>query len=564
MKQYMKKILSLSLAVLMIVGLAACGGDSETPDVPEVDYEIPDGPVDHTGKVLKIGLNPRQQVDDYDNNALTLWYEEQMGIDIQFVYFASGAADWRAQVNTTIAAGEELPDIMWGMGWGEQERYEYGSQGYLIDLTALMRSEHAAEWRNRMNELFGEDRFETVMRNIASPDGAVYAFPTQAYSDDYNTNTNTYINKVWLDNLGLEIPTNWDELIEVLRAFKTQDPNQNGKQDEIPAIGMVPPTNTTSAGSDNDITAWMLNNFLFMDDYRQWNAEDGQLYSPYTSDAYREGLIALNQLVSEDLLSTSTWTMTSGTELGAVWTPADNVARAGVISGSLAARSTLDSPVSLEYVALPPFNCAPMKATYNVPNAYTFITEDCDDPVLAFDFLMLNASEEASYRATIGVEGENWVWAEDDSPAGMGYLCINYPTAPHHATWHTNNCTMSLDSQETKRHTVRDPEDVWTNTVGDIFREHERLYEEAADANNPKEIVDKIIYTPEESEELDVRPAEMLIYIKEARAKFAVGQPGFDPSNDADWQTYLSNLDGMGMQDWLRISQQAYDRMNGK
>ena len=554
MKQYLKKIVCLALAVLMIAGLAACGKEEAPVST------------DHTGKVLTIGRQPRQQVDDYDNNALTLWYEEQLGIDIQFVDFAAGAADWRAQVNAMIAAGEPLPDILFGMGWGEQERYDYGRDGYLIDMTDLMLGDTAptVAWRERMEELFGEGRLETVMRNIASPDGAIYAFPTQTYGDTNNTITNTYINKVWLDKLGLDVPTSFDELVEVLRAFKTQDPNGNGKNDEIPAIGMVPPTNTTSGGSDNDITSWLLNNFVFMDDARQWNAEKGQLYSPYTTDAYREGLKALNQLVSEGLLSQSTWTMTSGTELGAIWTPATDVAIAGVISGSLSARSTLDSPVSLEYVALPPFNCAPMKTAYNVPNAYIYITEDCQDVQLAWDFLMLLASDEASYRATIGVEGENWVWSEDDSPAGKGYMITNYPTAPHHATWHTNVGTMAMDSLNTVKHAVRDPEDVWTNTVADIYRDHEAKYEAAADANNPEEIVDKIIYSPEENAELGVRPAELLIYIKEARAKFAVGQTGFDPNNDADWENYLKTLDNMGMQDWKTIAQQAYTRMMSK
>ncbi|MBQ3134743.1 MAG: extracellular solute-binding protein [Oscillospiraceae bacterium] len=554
MKQHLKKIVCLALAVLMVAGLAACGKD-ETPVS-----------TDHTGKVLTIGRQPRQQVDDYENNALTLWYEEQLGIDIQFVDFASGAADWRAQVNAMIAAGERLPDIMWGFGWSEQERYDYGRDGYIIDLTDLMLGDTAAtvEWRERMEELFGEGRLETVMRNIASPDGAIYGFPTQAYGETYNTNTHTFINKVWLDNLGLEVPTNWDELVEVLRAFKTQDPNQNGKNDEIPAIGMVPPTNTASAGATNDITAWMLNNFEFLCDTRQWNAVDGQLYSPYTTDAYREGLKALNQLVAEGLLSASTWTMTSGTELGAIWTPASGTAIAGVISGAIAARSTIDDETAYEYVALPPFNYAPMVTSFNVPPCNIFITEDCEDVQLAFDFLLLGATDEASYRATIGVEGENWVWAEDDSPAGKGYMCTNYPTAPHHATWHTNIGTMSMDSMNTVHHTVRDPQNVWSNTVGDIFLDHEQKYTAIANENNPEEIVDKIIYTPEESAELDVRPAEILIYVKEARAKFAVGQAGFDPNNDANWANYLQTLDNMGMQDWKEISQTAYSRMMGK
>jgi len=553
MKLHLKKIVSLALAVLMIAGLAACGEKDPVS-------------TDHTGKVLTIGIQPRQQVDDYDNNDLTLWYEEQLGIDIQFVPFAAGAADWRAQVNAMIAAGEPLPDILWGMGWGEMERYDYGRDGYLIDLTDLMLNDSAATvaWRERMEELFGEGRLETVMRNIASPDGKIYAFPTQAYSDDYNTNTHTFINKVWLDNLGLEVPTNWDELVEVLRAFKTQDPNQNGKNDEIPAIGMVGPASTTSGGATNDLPAWLLNNFEFVCDTRQWNAVDGQLYSPYTTDAYREGLKAINALVDEGLLSASTWTMTSGTELGAIWTPASGTAIAGVISGAIAARATIDSEVGYEYVALPPFNYAPMVTSFNVPPAYIFITEECEDPQLAFDFLLLATTEEGALRATVGVEGQNWEWVEDDSPAGRGYMCTNYPTAPHHVTWHTNTGTMSMTSMDTYYHTVRDPKNVWSNKMSDIFSDHERKYTAIAEENNPEEIVDKIIYSPEESEQLGARPAELLIYVKEARSKFAVGQQGFDPNNDADWQNYLNTLDNMGMQEWKEVSQTAYTRMLSK
>lgn len=42
------------------------------------------------------------------------------------------------------------------------------------------------------------------------------------------------INKTWLDKLSLELPTTFDELETVLKAFKEQDPKGNGKADEIP------------------------------------------------------------------------------------------------------------------------------------------------------------------------------------------------------------------------------------------------------------------------------------------------------------------------------------------
>ncbi|MBQ3557067.1 MAG: extracellular solute-binding protein [Oscillospiraceae bacterium] len=553
MKLHLKKIVSLALAVLMVAGLAACGKEP--------------APTDHTGKVLTVGIQQRAAVDDMDNNLLTLYLEEKLGIDIQFVPFALGASDWRAQVNAMIAAGEPLPDVMWGFGWNENERYDYGSQGYIIDLTDLMRSESAtaAAYRERMAEVFGEDMFETVMRNIASPDGAVYGFPTIVQGDTTYSSMNVFINQKWLDNLGLEVPTNMDELMTVLRAFKTQDPNQNGKADEFPAVGQVGPTNTTTGTQNGDLPAWIINNYQYTCDKRQWNSVDGKLYSPYITDEYREGLKTLNTMVSEGLVDAFTWTSTYGSsEMTAMWTPANDTAIAGVVAGAIAARVAQDSPVALEYVPLPPFNYAPIDINNVIPPCNIFITESCQDTELAFDMLLAMTDFEGTMRARRGVEGEHWVLEEDDSPYGQGIRQLVQITAPHHVHWGAYVGHLVRGSQDTYEHDIRDPEQVWSNSVNDIMLDHEAAYVAKADANNPKETVDKIIYSPEETEELGTRPAELLMFIKESRAKFATGAAGFDPNSDADWANYLQTLDNMGLQDWLRISQGAYDRMNGK
>ena len=47
------------------------------------------------------------------------------------------------------------------------------------------------------------------------------------------------IRKDWLDNLGLEVPTTTEELLEVARAFTTDDPDGNGKNDTYGLGGYV-------------------------------------------------------------------------------------------------------------------------------------------------------------------------------------------------------------------------------------------------------------------------------------------------------------------------------------
>ena len=47
-------------------------------------------------------------------------------------------------------------------------------------------------------------------------------------------------------------------------------------------------------------------------------------------------------------------------------------------------------------------------------------------------------------------------------------------------------------------------------------------------------------------------------YIKEALAKFATGV--WDPNNDADWNTYLSELESMGLSEYLATAQEGYTK----
>src|SRR5699024_7776392 len=48
-----------------------------------------------------------------------------------------------------------------------------------------------------------------------------------------------WINEEWLDNLGMDMPETTEEFYEYLKAVKEQDPNGNGKADEVPFGGVT-------------------------------------------------------------------------------------------------------------------------------------------------------------------------------------------------------------------------------------------------------------------------------------------------------------------------------------
>ena len=95
-----------------------------------------------------------------------------------------------------------------------------------------------------------------------------------------------WINKTWLENLGLEMPTTTEEFENVLKAFKDQDPNGNGVADETPLSGSITGWNT---GVENPLLCAFLYNDGSSSSYRV-NLEDGKVSFAPSMDKFKEGL----------------------------------------------------------------------------------------------------------------------------------------------------------------------------------------------------------------------------------------------------------------------------------
>ena len=111
-----------------------------------------------------------------------------------------------------------------------------------------------------------------------------------------------FINRAWLDKLGLEVPTTTDELKTVLEAFRDGDPNGNGVQDEIGVYGFA------GGGYGENTVDALMNAFIFWNGGLSLSDDGTEVIAPFTQDAWREGLTYLNELSSEGLLSANIFT----------------------------------------------------------------------------------------------------------------------------------------------------------------------------------------------------------------------------------------------------------------
>jgi len=130
----------------------------------------------------------------------------------------------------------------------------WAEQGVLMPLNDLIEEQ---------GKLFQKAAVEIPMMKKLSTaaDGQIYSFPSGGGCFHCDPATRFWLNQVWLDKLGLEMPKTTEEFRQVLIAFKTQDPNGNGKADEIPLVGGI-------NGWWGDPSSFILNSFVNWNDSR--------------------------------------------------------------------------------------------------------------------------------------------------------------------------------------------------------------------------------------------------------------------------------------------------------
>ena len=127
-------------------------------------------------------------------------------------------------------------------------------------------------------------------KEITTDDGSIYVFPFLRTDDKLKVFLGPTIRQDWLDKLGLSMPTTVDEWYNVLKAFKEQDPNGNGKADEIPLYLTKGDVDTTTAF----LGAWGINAGFYQ--------EEGQVKYGPTDPRFKEFLTLMNQWYKEGLL----------------------------------------------------------------------------------------------------------------------------------------------------------------------------------------------------------------------------------------------------------------------
>lgn len=151
---------------------------------------------------------------------------EKTGVNVK--WNLASTADGQEQMNLLFAS-DDLPDVFFGPYlMSTSDIVRYGSDGQIVPLDDMINEQLTPN----IVKLF-EQRPE-YKAYVTAPDGHIYTIPMISETMENTIPDAMFINQKWLDKLGLAMPTTTDEFYEVLKAFKTGDPNGNGAADEIP------------------------------------------------------------------------------------------------------------------------------------------------------------------------------------------------------------------------------------------------------------------------------------------------------------------------------------------
>ena len=503
------------------------------------------------GKRITVRLAAPQSsyIEDFDTNIYKLWLEEQTGLAIEMTWLPPEDAEHI--VSQQLASGEDMPDAY--IGFGNYDIFQnpgiqkYGEAGVIIPLDELIE-----DYGVHTKSLYSELPEYNIRSLMASADGHTYFMPGFSFSPITMYRQIMWVNKGWLDALGLDVPTTTDEFRDMLRAFKDGDPNGNGIADEIPMAG-------TDHHYSKQAYDYLINAFIYNDNNNfRLIVEDGALGFAPIRDEWREALKFIRSLYDEGLYSPHSFTQ-DDRQMNQLANDRRDILGA-FLSPGITLTVQQDSPSIMERYAGIGSLIGPGGVQYTTvytptPKPNGVITSACEYPEEVFKLFDLMLSEEASLMGRYGTRGVDWEFASDGDVSIYGTQAtiriINQ-------IWNTlQNKHLSQIGPYISRPKYSGGV-TWNGSVTD----GEYMNAQAAllcKGHEPDEYVRVLIFTPEEESAIAAIRAGIESHVKKTITDYITGKR--DVNDDADWQRCLNEFDNLGLSEFLKAAQKAYERL---
>lgn len=490
---------------------------------------------------------------DLATNDFTKELEARFNAAFDWIAVASAGAKEKRQIS--LASGD-YPDAYILTTYVDQfsqaDVLRYGGQGVFLPLNGLI-DEYAPNIKAAMEG-------NAALRALhTAPDGNIYGLA--AYSECYHCSypNKMWINTAWLEALKLDMPRTTEQFRDVLRAFKTKDPNGNGLADEIPLSGSIEDFGVR-------IVPFLMNGFVYDDDRTYLELTDGKVSMAAKKPEWREGLAYIKSLYDEGLIDPGAFTQNAVALKGIGENAGVPILGAGAaMHPDIFVNTGPGNTRGKDYNPMPPLQGphASYATHMNIgvsPGAKFVITSKASKEAQIALIRMVDYmyTPEGQAFAETGKEGVDWRRPLPGEQALNPELAPQFARIPVESGGKSNNSGWSGMGHFYMPKSYRDS---WVQGT-DIYAPdgYERRLMEATrlyDGHEPEQVlaVESLWIQPGVADEIGFLQLNIRNYVEENALQFITGAKRLDE----DWEAYMEGLEELGAARYVEIMQRAYE-----
>ena len=574
----MKKALSVILVLLLMLGcFAGCGQppsgsaaepgaatteETAVPDAPDAPEEVPpasaveDSSTEANGPDASVSTITYPICDPDAPMELSLFSVFGMGFDeyissweelprLDDIQAATGVRMKFYEVSPTGASekfnlmviGNDLTDII------QPTDYYVGGLGaaldddVIIDLTDIIEDNAPVYYDMLMNKT-NQTTIDTVLVN-----GRHLSMNT--IKDEAVSDMGLITRGDWLDELNLDVPETLGEFTDMLYAIKEKyNPKQTlyvNSDAEIQGLNGVFGTNIFKIANNTGVAAYV--------------DEDGTVKSGLTDPRFREYLEWFHQLYVDGIIysdfyanastESEAWGLITANDVGVWRLGADTIAKVSGYEAEIPGAYGQAIPKLVKEHGDKFLMASDVSLSDN--KGYS-ITPACEEPELALQFFDWFFSEEGTLLANFGIEGDTFTYDENGDPQFNEFI--------------TNNPDPNLSMMfavilntfnQTPMYNIVSK--MWVGyTPEETAAIH--LWSDTSNDDTTGTIPTAAALT---SEETNLISSQMTAVISVAEENILKFMTGAQEINDSNWDSYVAEVEGSGLQECLDVQQSAYE-----
>ena len=547
--KWIKRTLAMILAAGMAMPLAACGSnvtintgeEMQVVDPAELQFPLAE-------KKTLTGMISYPANTESDPNKRTIFMRMQEQTNVEIDWMAIQSDQWGDKIALNMSNPNLLTDFVFTANFSDSDLLRYANYGAIIPL-----EEYIDAYMPNLSAVF--EKYPEYRKMSTDVNGHIWALPWIEQLGSEKTAIQAvgdmpFINKKWLDFLGLEIPETVDEFEQVLIAFRDHAPEL---QKEFGIDGSIIPMSCIVNDGNQD-PALLLNGFgEGYGDCDQGRhiavTDDKEVICTGTQSGFRDGIEWLHKLYEEDLIDPEAFTQEWST-----YVAKGKSGRYGVcFSWDVGNIDNIVDWVPLPALTADVRNITPENGSFTsgYDRGRCVVTAVAKEPALVCAWLDQMYAPIQSPQNNWGTYGED----DDFDIFEMSTNDAGEPMLKHAALGDAspvevreaesvNGPLAVLDEYYGVYVTCPDDAQYRLDWIKDIYT-HDM---------NTEYVYPNVFMSREDTDRLAVLTPDITQYINECRSRWIM-----NGCTDSDWNDYIDKLNAYGLEEYLAIFQKYLD-----